>query len=78
MLGSAPEAEARVVGRAAEEVEGEVFFVLPGGLAPADDDPDALCRRAELLAGQRLHEGGGTVNLSAAEWLDRWQRLDRR
>jgi hypothetical protein len=27
---------------------------------------------AELLAGQRLHEGGGTVNLSAEEWLDRW------
>ena len=40
---------------------------------PADADPDALCLRAELLAGQRLHEGGGTVNLSADEWLDRWR-----
>ena len=44
-----------------------------GELAPADVDPDALCLRAELLAGQRLHEGGGTVNLSADEWLDRWR-----
>jgi eukaryotic-like serine/threonine-protein kinase len=39
----------------------------------ADDEPDALCRWAELLAGQALHEGGGTVNLSAAEWLERWR-----
>ena len=44
-----------------------------GELAPADVDPAALCRRAELVAGQRLHEGGGTVNLSADEWLDRWK-----
>ena len=33
--------------------------------------------RAELLAGQRLHEGGGTVNLSDAEWLDRWRAYRR-
>jgi WD40 repeat protein len=39
----------------------------------AGDDADALCIWAELLAGQRLHEGGGTVNLSAGEWLDRWR-----
>jgi WD40 repeat protein len=44
-----------------------------GELARANGDPDALCLWAELLAGQRLHEGGGTVNLSAAEWLDRWR-----
>ena len=44
-----------------------------GELAATDADPDALCLRAELLAGQRLHEGGGTVNLSADEWLDRWR-----
>jgi eukaryotic-like serine/threonine-protein kinase len=44
-----------------------------GELARTDDDPDALCVWAELLSGQRLHEGGGTVNLSAAEWLDRWR-----
>jgi WD40 repeat protein len=44
-----------------------------GELAPTTGDPEALCRWAELLAGQRLHEGGGTVNLSADEWLDRWR-----
>jgi eukaryotic-like serine/threonine-protein kinase len=48
-------------------------------LATAAGDPDALCRWAELLAGQKLHEGGGTVNLSADEWLARWRafRLQR-
>ena len=50
-----------------------------GDLAPGDTDADtdALCLRAELLAGQRLHEGGGTVNLSAEEWLDRWRAFRR-
>jgi WD40 repeat protein len=48
-----------------------------GELGRADDDPDALCLWAELLAVQRLHEGGGTVNLSAAEWLQRWRELRR-
>jgi WD40 repeat protein len=44
------------------------------GLAPdADADLDLLCLRAELLSGQRLHEGGGTVNLSADEWFERWR-----
>jgi WD40 repeat protein len=46
-------------------------------LAKGDGDPDALCLWAELLAGQRLHEGGGLVNLSAAEWLDRWRVFKR-
>jgi WD40 repeat protein len=48
-----------------------------GELARADGDPDALCLWAELLAGARLHERGGTVNLSAAEWLDRWRAFRR-
>jgi WD40 repeat protein/tRNA A-37 threonylcarbamoyl transferase component Bud32 len=42
-----------------------------------DADPDGLCLRAELLAGQRLHGGGGVVNLSADEWLDRWRAFRR-
>jgi WD40 repeat protein len=46
-------------------------------LAPTDVDPAALCLRAELLAGQRLHKGGGMVNLSAGEWLDRWRAFRR-
>src|SRR5262249_59682437 len=38
-----------------------------GELAPDDDDADAdaICRQAELLAGQQFHEGGGPVNLAA-------------
>jgi WD40 repeat protein len=49
------------------------------GLAPHGDDADTDGLRlwAELLAGQRLHEGGGTVNLSDAEWLDRWRAYRR-
>lgn len=35
-------------------------------------DANRLCEWAELAAGQHIHEGGGTVNLSAAEWLQRW------
>jgi WD40 repeat protein/serine/threonine protein kinase len=34
---------------------------------------DDLCRWAELLSGQRVHEGGGVTNLTVAEWLERWQ-----
>jgi WD40 repeat protein len=49
-----------------------------GELAPPALDPDGLCRWAELLSGQRLHEGGGTVNLSATEWLVRWRASGRR
>ncbi|MDB5349323.1 MAG: repeat-containing protein [Planctomycetota bacterium] len=49
-----------------------------GELGRTDSDPGALCLQAELLAGQRLHEGGGTVNLSAEEWLDRWREFRRR
>ena len=46
-------------------------------LAPTDTDPELLRLRAELLAGQQLHEGGGTANLSADEWFDRWQAFRR-
>jgi hypothetical protein len=45
-----------------------------GDLMPnAGADPDFLCLKAELLSGQRFHERGGTVNLSADEWLVRWR-----
>jgi WD40 repeat protein/serine/threonine protein kinase len=46
-------------------------------LARESGDVDALCTWAELVAGQRLHEGGGTVNLSAAEWLHRWRKFTK-
>ena len=48
-----------------------------GGLAAAAGAPDLLCLSAELAVGQRLHEGGGTVNLSADEWIERWRRFRR-
>jgi eukaryotic-like serine/threonine-protein kinase len=44
-----------------------------GELAQTHSDSAALVLRAELVAGQRLHPGGGTVNLSAEEWIDRWR-----
>ncbi len=39
---------------------------------------DDLVTWAELISGQRLHEGGGIANLTAAEWLERWQRFRQR
>jgi hypothetical protein len=42
-------------------------------LATVDVAADLPCPWSEQLSSQRLHEGGGTVNLSAAEWLDRWR-----
>jgi hypothetical protein len=44
----------------------------PGGRLVAVASYDGSVQSG-LLSGQRLHEGGGTVNLSAAEWLDRWR-----
>src|SRR5262249_53287786 len=58
--------------------QGALAMLDLGELTRADGDPDALCRWAELMAGRRLHKGGGTVNLSAAEWLDRWRTSTRR
>ncbi|QDV32337.1 WD40 repeat domain-containing serine/threonine protein kinase [Tautonia plasticadhaerens] len=53
---------------------GALAVIDLSGLAPGDAvDPVALCHQAELLSGQRLHDGGGTVNLSADEWLERWR-----
>jgi hypothetical protein len=45
-----------------------------GALSKEDGlDTEELCRWAELLSGQREHEGGGVTNLTAEEWLDRWR-----
>ena len=58
---------------------GALAVIDLSGLVPDEAlDPDALCLRAELLSGQRLHDGGGTANLSADEWLERWRRSRRR
>jgi WD40 repeat protein len=73
-LAVAPDGKHAVVGG----FMGALAVLDLGELARGDDDPDALCLWAELLAGQRLHEGGGTVNLSAAEWFDRWRAFRRK
>ena len=39
---------------------------------------DDLVIWAELISGQRLHEGGGLTNLTAAEWLERWRTFRQR
>ena len=39
---------------------------------------DDLCTLGEIVSGQRLHEGGDVVNLTADEWLDRWRRFRQR
>jgi len=46
----------------------------------ADDrlDLEDLCLWGEVLSGQRVHSGGGTTMLTAAEWLDRWREYRRR
>jgi WD40 repeat protein len=41
-------------------------------------DAEDLCQWAEVLSGQRVHEGGGVANLTAQEWLDRWQAFHPR
>jgi WD40 repeat protein len=41
---------------------------------PANFSADELCLMAEVLSGQRIHEGGA-VKLTAAEWLQRWQEF---
>jgi WD40 repeat protein/tetratricopeptide (TPR) repeat protein len=46
---------------------------------PADGalEEDALLALAELIAGQTVHPMGGVVNLTSAEWLDRWRHFRR-
>jgi WD40 repeat protein/peroxiredoxin len=38
-------------------------------------DLDDLCALGEILSAQRIHEGGGEVNLTTDEWSDRWSRF---
>jgi eukaryotic-like serine/threonine-protein kinase len=53
----------------------ELAVLNLGALAPTDLDADTLCRWAELLSGQWLHERGGTVKLSAEEWIAHWREF---
>jgi WD40 repeat protein/serine/threonine protein kinase len=48
-------------------------FHLDDWLAPAPLEPDDLCVWGEIVSGQRIEAGGGVTNLTAEEWLQRWQ-----
>jgi WD40 repeat protein len=43
--------------------------------APDELSADDLCTWAELLSGQRVHEGGGVTNLAGGAWLHRWRGI---
>jgi WD40 repeat protein len=53
-------------------------FHLDDWLAPAALGPDDLCVWGEIVAGQRVEDGGGLTNLTAEEWLERWRDFRRR
>jgi WD40 repeat protein/tetratricopeptide (TPR) repeat protein len=48
-------------------------FDLTDLAKPTRLDADELCRLAEVLSGQRLHEGSGVAALTTDEWLERWR-----
>ena len=54
------------------------LFHLDDWLAPAALAPDDLCAWGEIVSGQRIEQGGGVTNLTAEEWLTRWQEFRRR
>jgi hypothetical protein len=53
-------------------------FHLDDWLAPAPLEPDDLCLWGEIVSGQRIEDGGGVTNLTAEEWLQRWQAFRSR
>jgi WD40 repeat protein len=54
-------------------------FDLDDLLAPAaaELDCEGLRLAGELLSGRRVYEGGGTVNLTSAQWLEAWRVFRR-
>jgi WD40 repeat protein len=61
-----------------EHGQARVFDLSP----LADDNPQGLTPEqirllAEIGSMYTIHEGGGLVRLTTAEWLDRWRRLRR-
>jgi WD40 repeat protein/serine/threonine protein kinase len=48
-------------------------FHLDDRLALAPLEPDDLCLWGEIVSGQRIEAGGGVTNLTAEQWLQRWQ-----
>jgi WD40 repeat protein/tetratricopeptide (TPR) repeat protein len=53
-------------------------FDLTDLVEPAGLGADELCRLAEVLSGQRLHEGSDVAALTTDEWLERWHSFRKR
>jgi WD40 repeat protein len=53
-------------------------FHLDDWLAPSALATDELCLWGEIVSGQRVEDGGGVTNLTAEEWLKRWQTFRHR
>jgi hypothetical protein len=53
-------------------------FDLDDWLTPVPLDADDLCLWGEIVSGQTIEAGGGVTNLTAEEWLQRWQRFRSR
>jgi WD40 repeat protein len=53
-------------------------FDLTDRLTAPPLDADDLCLWGEVLSGQRVEDGGGVTNLTADEWLGRWQAFRQR
>jgi WD40 repeat protein len=53
-------------------------FHLGDRLVLAPLEPDDLCLWGEIVSGQRIEAGAGVTNLTAEEWLQRWQAFRRR
>jgi WD40 repeat protein len=59
-------------------MKGLAVFHIDDWLAPATLGPEDLCLWGEIVSGQRVEDGGGVTNLTAEEWLQRWQAFRRR
>jgi WD40 repeat protein len=71
-----PDGRHAVVGGAADEIP----LLDLSGLEPAASaaaDPEDLCLLAQLVSARRVYHGG-TVYLTAKEWVDRWRQLRTR
>jgi eukaryotic-like serine/threonine-protein kinase len=53
-------------------------FHLADWLAPSPLGQDDLRLWGEIVAGQRIEDGGGVTNLTAEEWLQRWHEFRKR
>ena len=67
-----PDGRRAIVAGFSDELVG---YDLESLLTPADASVEELVRRAEVVACQRVYENRELVQLSPAEWLERWNQL---